>query len=400
MAGRQGTRGGDQAGLRAYNRRLILSVIRRQGPLPKAEIARITGLTPQSASVIVNELLREKLVRKQTKVRGRVGQPTTPIALDPAGALSLGVKIGRRSLEIALVDFLGEVIAAHETRYALPRVPEVMALLRQQIAQILGRVAAPLRARIVGAGVAVPWQLSGWGDVLGSGAEGLRAWDEVDLGAEIAAITGLPCEVWNDATAACAAEMMLGRAMDFSAGLYIYVGTFIGGGVVLEGRLFEGPQRNAGALGSMPVAAPGGLVQLIHAASLHRLDRALESAGFGAAEEVRVRVRRARGHPAWLVWRAEAARGIAQAIAAGAAVIDFEGAVIDAMLDPEDLRALVSEVQTAFAAIDRTGLSPLAIVPGTVGPAARSLGAAILPLVRSFAPDQELLVKRTSAVAA
>ncbi|HEU0222745.1 MAG TPA: helix-turn-helix domain-containing protein, partial [Paracoccaceae bacterium] len=63
MAQRTGTRGGDQGGLRAYNRRMILNVIRQHGAMPKAEIARVTGLTAQSASVIVNELLKEKLVR-------------------------------------------------------------------------------------------------------------------------------------------------------------------------------------------------------------------------------------------------------------------------------------------------------------------------------------------------
>jgi len=49
-------RGGDQSGMRAYNRRMILNFIRQSGALPKAEIARATGLSAQAVSVIVNEL--------------------------------------------------------------------------------------------------------------------------------------------------------------------------------------------------------------------------------------------------------------------------------------------------------------------------------------------------------
>ncbi|QDL91424.1 ROK family transcriptional regulator [Paroceanicella profunda] len=389
--------GGDQAGLRAYNRRLIIDLIRQSGPMPKAEIARATGLTAQSASVIVNALLKEGLVRKEEKVRGRVGQPSTPIALAPEGALSIGVKIGRRSLELALVDFLGEVILAREARYDVPRCADVMARLASEAAALMSGVTPAQHARIIGVGVAAPGTLSGWGDVLELGPRELQDWDEVDITGTVHTLFGLPAEMWNDATAACAAEMMLGRAMEFSSALYIYVGTFIGGGVVLEGRLLEGTRANAGAIGSMPVPGPAGPEQLIRQASLLGLDRSLASAGIGSAGEMREKVRMARSHPAWLDWRARAARGIAHAIAASAAVIDFEGVVIDAMLDSVDVEALTEETRRAFAQIDVTGTSPLEIRAGTIGFAARSLGAAILPIVRSFSPDRELLVKRRAA---
>ena len=100
-------RGGDSTGLRAYNERLMITAIRQAGALSKAEIARTTGLSGQAATVIVNSLLDEGLLVKREKVRGRVGKPFTPIALNPEGAFSIGVKIGRRSLEALLVDFRG-----------------------------------------------------------------------------------------------------------------------------------------------------------------------------------------------------------------------------------------------------------------------------------------------------
>lgn len=394
-----GTRGGDQGGLRAYNRRMILNVIRQNGPMPKAEIARVTGLTAQSASVIVNELLAEGLVVKQSRVRGRVGQPFTPIALDPQGALSLGVKIGRRSLEIALVDFTGTLVEAWRSQYGLPRPREVMALIIHQIGQMTGRLPEKLRRRIIGIGIAAPGQISGWADLLGPGAEDLAEWDRIDICGELRTATGLPAELWNDATAACAAEMVLGQGISVPNALYIYVGTFIGGGVVLDGRLYHGLRGNAGAIGSMPVPAPGGgFEQLIRQASLLQLDRALAAEGI-AGEEVRERVRAARLHPVWLGWRTRAARGIAYAVAAALAVVDFEAVVLDAMLDAEDVASLRDEVAAALEAYDLTGLSPFRLVAGTVGFSARSLGAAILPLVRSFSPDQELLVKRVPAAA-
>lgn len=49
-------RGSNQRGLRAFNERLLLSLLRRHGPMAKAEIAQLTGLSAQTASVIMRKL--------------------------------------------------------------------------------------------------------------------------------------------------------------------------------------------------------------------------------------------------------------------------------------------------------------------------------------------------------
>ena len=404
MQGDHQIRGGDQLGLRAYNKRMILNLIRQHGALPKAEIARLTGLSAQAISVIVNGLLKEKLVRKEKKVRGKVGQPHTPIALNANGALSAGVKIGRRSLELMLVNFHGEAIEYKRFAYGAPRRKEVTALLHRELTALLQNVDDTLRQRIIGIGVAMPGQISAWTDVMGLDPAELRDWDQVDITAEIAEITGLPVETYNDATAACAAEMVLGGALTFSTALYIYVGTFIGGGIVINGQLFEGAQRNAGAIGSMPVATQdgksgGGLVQLIRQSSLFSLENALRGAGIDDLGNIAELVRDPRNAEAFAAWRRSAAPPIAQAIAAAVSVIDFEGVVIDAMLYPPQLEVLVQDVRAALLKMDLTGISPVALHHGSIGPKARVSGAAILPLIRQFSPDQELLVKKIATAA-
>jgi predicted NBD/HSP70 family sugar kinase len=401
MQGEQQTRGGDQLGLRAYNKRMILNLIRQNGALPKAEIARLTGLSAQAVSVIVNALLKEKLVRKEKKVRGKVGQPHTPIALNANGVLSLGVKIGRRSLELMLVNFHGEPIAYEVFGYPAPRRAKIEALLRREIAGLLNGTDAELRGRILGIGVAMPGQISGWTDVLGLDPAELMDWDEADIARLLQEISGLPVEIYNDATAACAAEMVLGGALTFASALYIYVGTFIGGGVVINGQLYEGAQRNAGAIGSMPVAAgkAGGPEHLIRHASLNSLENPLRAAGLPDAGMLADRLRDPKTAPAFEAWRRSAAPPIAQAIAAAVSVIDFEAVVIDAMLHPPQRAQLVAEVEAALQALDLTGTSPVALREGSIGPKARVCGAAILPLIRQFSPDQQLLVKKVATAA-
>src|SRR5258707_6483542 len=101
------SRGTKQRGVRLYNERLVLSLIRRHGSLPRAEIARLTGLSAQTITVIMRALETDRLVVKQDRQRGKIGQPSVPFALNPDCAFSLRLKIGRRSSDLVGMEFAG-----------------------------------------------------------------------------------------------------------------------------------------------------------------------------------------------------------------------------------------------------------------------------------------------------
>ncbi|MDE3122078.1 MAG: MarR family transcriptional regulator, partial [Paracoccaceae bacterium] len=82
--------------MRAHNERLVLSLVRHE-PMAKSDIARITGLSAQTVSVIMRSLEADGLLLRGEPIRGRIGQPSVPMHLNPEGAFFFGVKIGRRS---------------------------------------------------------------------------------------------------------------------------------------------------------------------------------------------------------------------------------------------------------------------------------------------------------------
>ena len=87
--------GANQAGMRVYNERLLLSLVRRFGPLSKIEVARLTGLSVQSTSAIMNRLKADGLLRREAPLRGRVGQPTIPMFRStPTAPIRSGSKLG------------------------------------------------------------------------------------------------------------------------------------------------------------------------------------------------------------------------------------------------------------------------------------------------------------------
>jgi hypothetical protein len=83
--------GANQTGVRLYNERLVLSLMRRHRQLSKIEVARQTGLSVQTASAILNHLHEDGLLRRETPLRGKVGQPTVPFSLDPEGAFAAAI---------------------------------------------------------------------------------------------------------------------------------------------------------------------------------------------------------------------------------------------------------------------------------------------------------------------
>lgn len=384
-------RGSNQSGMRAYNERLVLSLIRQTGALAKAEIARRTGLSAQTVSVIMRALEADGLLVRGDPVRGKIGQPSIPMSLAKDGAFFFGLKVGRRSLDLVLTNFLGDVQHRVRTTHPYPTPDGAVQFATDAIAQIIDQLPQEHRSRIAGLGIALPFQLWDWAETLGVDTAEMEGWKDCDIAAEISALWDIPVFVCNDASTACGAELVFGdqtKPRDF---LYFFVGFFIGGGLVLDSSLYTGRTGNAAALGSLKVATTDGrLHQLVDIASLAALENALVKSGDQASMIWD-------SPESWDVpkqpleaWLDTAAYGIAQAIAASVCLIDVEHVLIDGWM-PETMREeLVRRVQIHVAATDVAGVQKPDVTEGSIGSDARALGAASLPLSKRF------LVERNS----
>jgi len=393
-------RGSNQGGLRQFNERVVLQAIRLQGSCPKAEIARLTHLTAQTVQLIIARLEADELVRKLAPVRGKVGQPSVPMALNPDGAFSIGVKIGRRNTDMLLVDFTGQVRERLSLDYPFPDPDTLFSEIGTRLRQLRKAIKPALRERLHGIGVAAPLSLGGWNELLGV-APGLAAkWHGIDMRERIAALgasAGLPVEFVKDTAAACVAELVAGRGRNIRSFLYVFVDTFIGGGLVLDSHLAGGVTGNAGAVGSLPMGLSNRVArppeQLLNIASLWNLEALYAKAGAdlnGWADA------RALAEP-WLAstraWLAEACPAIALAINSAACLLDLEGVIIDGSFGRELLRTLLPGVEAALDRYNWEGAARPRVLAGTIGSDARAIGGALLPLYANFAPDRDLFLK-------
>src|ERR1700761_6988005 len=157
--------GSNQLGMRQFNERIVLQAIRLHGALPKADIARMTRLSMQTVSLIVDHLIEDGLLAKEprSRVRGRIGQPSVPISLRADGAFSIGVKVGRRSLDVLSMDFAGNVRTRETLEYPYPDPHTLFPALEERLARVVGALGDGAR-KIAGVGVAAPLWLGGWRD--------------------------------------------------------------------------------------------------------------------------------------------------------------------------------------------------------------------------------------------
>lgn len=386
--------GSNQTRVRAYNERLVLSLVRRHGHLPKSEIARRSGLSAQTVSVIMRSLEADGLLLRGDPIRGKVGQPSIPMALNPGGVYSFGLKIGRRSADLVLINFLGDSLTSQRITYDYPMPDALLDFASTAILDASKAFSDEDRQKIAGIGIGLPFQLWNWEEQVGAPKGTMDVWKHVDIAAALEERCRFPVFQLNDATVACGAELTFGRGPEFSDFVYFYVGTFVGGGIVLNHSVYSGRTGNAGAFGPMPlISADGTSTQLLAETSLYSLEKSLlkegrdptflrqADANWGDLGEILEE------------WLDHVAHYLAMAVISACAVIDFEAAIIDGSFPVEIRQRLVEKVSAAIDTIDLQGIVLPSIQEGTIGSGARALGAATLPLLNRYLLDQSVLFK-------
>ena len=176
--------------------------------------------------------------------------------------------------------------------------------------------------------------------------------------------------------------------------IYFFIGTFIGGGVVLNHGLYSGRTGNAGAIGPMPIMnSDGEVTTLIDNASIYTLEMRLRANGFTLSHQWSEPEDWHSIGPLLDEWIEDTARHLAWAIVASSSVIDFQAAVIDGAF-PSDIRQkIVDAIRLEIEKLDTRGITEISILEGMVGRGARALGGASLPLFALYLLDQNVLFK-------
>jgi predicted NBD/HSP70 family sugar kinase len=246
----------DAAGMRAQNSSLLLKVIWRERHISRADIARVTGLSPSTVSAIVASLQQAGLVRETGAGLSRGGRRPTMIGFcDDVFAL-VGVEIGASHVTVVVTDLRADVRADRWGLFPVRTDPNgALALVRQFIDEGLADLGVR-RDQVIGIGVGVPSRVR-------PEAPGrlppliVPAWRDFDIQEILSRTYGLPVFIENDANLGALAEQWWGAGRNGKDLTYIKIGTSIGSGHIINGELYRGAGGSAGEIGHLPMDPAG-----------------------------------------------------------------------------------------------------------------------------------------------
>ncbi|MCP8884888.1 ROK family transcriptional regulator [Devosia sp. XJ19-1] len=376
-------RGITQTGVRLANERAVLTLIAGIPGVSNADIARRSGLGPQTTARILTDLEARDLIIRGDVLRGRRGQPATPYRLNPDGGYSLGVQIGWQHFEVLLQNIAGEPVAATRRCYPYPDPHTVFAEIASDVETLLSGLSQDQRGRLAGIGVTSPGNFGPLLERLGAPGDIRAKWAKIDIGARMAAETNLPTLWVNDGNAAAWREITAHPTPRPKGVAGFFVGTFVGGGIVSEGSLLEGPYGNAADLGAIIVHDRAGRPAYLHLlASLHALvQRILDAEGAAPSGPVH-KWNWAALEPHVALWLDDAGHALAQAVLTTTAMVEIDLATINGDLPESILTRLLNSTRAHLADLPELLSHRPRLAPGLGGPSAAVVGAAQLLLFR------------------
>lgn len=240
------------ATVRQHNLELLLDLIESAGPISRAELSRVSGLSQPTVSAAVEGLIRVGLVQVQGEGDSTGGRRPTLLKFRARAGYGVGVDLGGTSLKLGLTDLRGKVIHRLDEPTPSPSTGSD---------SVIQSIIATVERLVREAGVA-------WADVLGLGVGAPGAtdpetglvnlapavgWDRTPVKQLLEDHFHLPCKVDNDVNAAALAEIIFGRGRELRDFVFVAIGTGIGAGIIIDGKLHRGRHFAAGEVGYLVI---------------------------------------------------------------------------------------------------------------------------------------------------
>lgn len=237
---------------REHNERLVVATIYDDGPLSRADVARVTGLTRTTVSDVVQGLLDSGLAREIGRGPSTGGKAPILLEIPDTARLLVGVDLGDRVFTAATVSLRGEILERVESPSGDADAEAGLELALDLIERAVAGASGP----ILGIGIGAPGLVDSREGVVIQAVK--RDWRQLGLGQIVAERFGVPVHVANDSQAAALAEHVFGavRAENLVS---IKAGQGIGAGIVIGGELFQGDVFGAGEIGHTVVEPSGEL---------------------------------------------------------------------------------------------------------------------------------------------
>ncbi|MDF2713449.1 MAG: sugar kinase [Paenibacillus sp.] len=240
--------------MKSLNRSLVLTTIRNEGPISRADIAKRIALTPPTVTNIVNELLEEKFVVESEVGASSGGRKPILLKLNSQSFSIIGIDVGGNTIKSLLTDLDANII--RENRRSMPPRPDAetfLAELHQSVSDLIGSAGSD--RPVIGIGIGMHG--------LVNPEEGVSVFApnlhlrNVNIRDSLEGAFGLPVYVENDVVAMALGEQWFGGGQETDHFICVNIGVGVGAGIILNRQIFRGSSYSAGEIGHTTVDLNG-----------------------------------------------------------------------------------------------------------------------------------------------
>ncbi|MFC4766183.1 ROK family transcriptional regulator [Effusibacillus consociatus] len=241
--------------MKSLNKSTILNVIRLHGPISRAEIAKLTKLTPPTVTNIVGELLESKLVVESDLGESTGGRKPIMLRINSSAFYVVGVYAGAKKVRAVTATLEGKIIRQAEAKVPFsPTVEEFLQILKENVHTVI-KETGTYKGCFLGIGI------------------GMHGLVDPEKGVSIYAPNlylrnipvkdalekefNLPVEIENDVRALALAESWFGQGQGIGNFISVNIGTGIGAGIIMDHQLYHGTSFTAGEIGHTTIDVNG-----------------------------------------------------------------------------------------------------------------------------------------------
>jgi len=241
--------------MRQMNRSLVLNTIRLEGPISRAQIARMTGLSAATVSGLVSELLDDDLILEREEGDSSGGRRPVLLSLNPSGGYVMGIKLMEDHLIAALTNLEANVVDSMNVPFNSTEPEEVVEAIADGVDSLLAKNKIP-PAKLFGVGVGLAGIVDQETGILRLSP--IFGWRVLPFGKMVQNKLQVPVYIDNDVNTVTLTEKWFGMARDIDHFLTVTIGRGVGLGIVANGRLYRG-KGGAGEFGHVVVDPEGDL---------------------------------------------------------------------------------------------------------------------------------------------
>lgn len=248
-------RGSNSRDLKVLNRLLVRNTIRRHGPIARYEVAQMTGLTPPTVTVIVNDMLKAGIVKEVGRGESTGGRRPVMLELNPRAGFILAVKVQRDEVVCSLLDLGKNVLGTHVYRGDTSS-PEALSRVIRDAMDSIAFSQGIAHREVLWCGVAFPGLVDPKSGAVARAPN--LGWENVEFGSLLKSrLEGIPVHVENISNAAALGEKMYGSGQGCANLIYINLSVGIGAGIIVDNEVFGGARGYAGEVGHVAVVSDG-----------------------------------------------------------------------------------------------------------------------------------------------